>query len=63
MIRIDKAGLTIVGHVHDECIIEVKAKDVEKVLPKFQELMTTLPEWAQGLPVVAHAWTNDRYTK
>lgn len=62
MVRIDKAGFSIVGHVHDECIIEVKACDVEKIKPKFEKLMVTLPNWAAGLPVVANAWVNDRYS-
>ena len=63
MVRIDKAGLTIVGHVHDECIIEVKACDAEKTKAKFEALMTALPSWATGMPVVAHAWTAERYVK
>ena len=63
MLRIENAGLPIVAHVHDEAVCEVRMEWAEEVLPQFQELMTTLPKWAEGLPVVAKAWSASRYVK
>ena len=67
MVRIDKAGLPIVVHCHDEIVIEVPEKHADKVAKQFAKLMTTLPEWAQGtghdLPVVAKPFIARRYVK
>lgn len=63
MLRLDAAGLAIVAHVHDEAIIEVLKKLVDKVLPIFRQLMMTTPDWAEGLPIVAKAWSAARYVK
>lgn len=64
MLRIDAAGFNIILHVHDECVIEVpKAVLKNGVEQKFTKLMMTLPSWAEGLPVVAKAWSAERYVK
>jgi DNA polymerase len=63
MLRIDNAGLTIVGHIHDECLIEVPAKDAEKVKPLFQKLMEQRPTWGPDMPIVANPWVSERYSK
>lgn len=63
MQRIDKMGFSVVTHVHDECVIEVPTEQVERTKPIFTQLMMQLPEWAEGLPVVAKPWVNNRYTK
>lgn len=63
MLRLDRAGFPIVGHVHDETVCEVKQSEVNKQKPEFQRLMTVVPDWADGLPIVAKAWTDTRYVK
>lgn len=67
MIRIEAAGLPIVAHVHDECVIEVPKKGAEKVMKEFIRLMCVLPDWAVTphcpLPVVANGWLAERYVK
>jgi DNA polymerase len=63
MLRLDAAGFDIVAHVHDEAIVEVLIELAEKLKPKFHKLMTVLPSWAKGLPVVAKAWIAPRYVK
>jgi DNA polymerase bacteriophage-type len=63
MLRIDTAGLAIVAHVHDEAIVEVTKAKVDKTLPIFRHLMMTSPDWADGLPIVAKAWSAARYVK
>jgi DNA polymerase len=51
-------GPVIVGHVHDELILEGH-HDVERVI----KLMCDAPEWADGLPLDAEGKTVDRYQK
>jgi DNA polymerase len=61
MLRLEAAGYQIVLHVHDECVAEVPegfgAPD------EFAKLMTELPVWAEGLPLVAKARVSKRYAK
>ena len=67
MLRIEKAGLPIVAHVHDEIVLEVPKKDAAKAVKQFTKLMTYVPEWAKGtgfdLPVVAKTFISKRYVK
>jgi DNA polymerase len=59
--RLEPAGFPVIFHVHDELIAEVNADNVE--LDRFKTLMTELPDWANGLPVAAKAWSDRRYVK
>ena len=61
MHRMDLAGMDIVGHVHDEVILEVpKAKyTVEEIC----ELMRKNPNWAEGLPLDADGYKGAYYFK
>jgi CHC2 zinc finger/Toprim domain len=60
MLRLNAAGYQIVVHVHDEIVCEVpECTDTDQ----FLSIMTRLPTWASGLPLVAKAWTNKRYIK
>lgn len=47
LLKSDGAGLRVVGHVHDEIIVEGPYADGELL----QELMLTNPTWAEGLPL------------
>jgi DNA polymerase len=61
MLRIEAAGYAIVLTVHDELICEVPEGFGN--LEDFHQLMTIVPDWAEGLPVAAKAWTRQRYAK
>jgi DNA polymerase bacteriophage-type len=63
MLRMDAAGITLVGTVHDEAIAFASAQDAEAVLARMLEIMSTPPEWASGLPLVAEGYVNERYVK
>ena len=67
MVRVERADLPIVGHVHDECLIEVPEKNADKVAKQFTKLMTELPEWARDteheLPLVTKPFIAKRYVK
>lgn len=59
MYNLHMEGYKIVGHVHDEVIIEAPKGELEKVT----EIMTRLPSWASGLPLGAEGYTCSRYRK
>ena len=49
--------------VHDEIIIETPIKHATKALVKFQEIMTTTPDWVSDLPLGAECKVVKRYGK
>lgn len=76
MLELDDAGYQIVGHVHDEVIIEPLPREGawcdaegwptdlgQRRLDEVREIMETVPPWAQGLPLAAHGDIVTRYRK
>ena len=61
MVRVERAGYPVILTVHDEIVCERRIG--EGSLPEFQQLMTTVPEWATGLPVAAGGFESLRYKK
>ena len=61
MQRLEAAGYPVVLHVHDEIVAEVPINfgSVEE----FQRLITTLPDWAEGLPIAAKIRDSERFSK
>ena len=61
MLRLDKAGVAIVAHVHDEVICEVPVGEssVEEVC----SIMSESPKWSEGLPLDADGYECDFYQK
>ena len=61
MVRMEKMGLQIVAHVHDEVIIEspIGEHTVEEVC----RIMSTAPPWAEGLPLSAAGYSGQWYFK
>lgn len=61
MLRLDKAGFSIVAHVHDEVICEVPMGEssVEEVCG----IMSESPKWSEGLPLDADGYECDFYQK
>lgn len=58
IVRLDDAGYPVVGHVHDEALIQ-GAYDVDTI----SRLMSESPEWAAGLPLDAEGYNCRRYRK
>ncbi len=48
-------------HVHDEIVVEVKTELAEKLLPKFTQIMSEVPPWAEGLPIATEGIISERY--
>jgi DNA polymerase len=57
LVRLEEQGLPVVGHVHDEVLVE--GTDSDKVV----EMMRSGPEWSKGLPLDAEAFVTARYRK
>ena len=57
LVRLDRAGERVVGHVHDEVLVE--SDDLDRI----QALMTESPSWAGGLPLNAAGFVCRRYRK
>ncbi len=70
MVNAERRGYQILMSIHDELLSEFpdNAKDYRVHLyddepSPFQKIMTTKPEWAEGLPVNAETWDGPRYEK
>jgi hypothetical protein len=61
MHRLEAAGYPVVLHVHDEIVCEapIEFGGIEE----FRRLITTLPDWAEGLPIAAKVRNGPRFAK
>lgn len=61
ILNCEAAGYPVVLHVHDEVVVEIPEGqgDVKEV----QALLTSVPQWAAGFPLVSKAWRDKRYVK
>jgi len=57
LVRLEDAGYPVVGHVHDEILVE--STELEEIT----RLMVQLPRWARGLPVDGEGFITERYRK
>lgn len=60
LLRLDKAGYDVRGHVHDEVLILAKEGDDPEDVTR---LMAETPSWATGLPTASDTYTCQRYRK
>jgi len=61
MVRLEAAGYPVTLHVHDEIICEAPIEFGSA--EEFQRLITTLPDWAEGLPIAAKVRNGLRFAK
>lgn len=57
MVRLEDAGHRVVGHVHDELMVE--GSELEEVT----KIACEQPDWAKGLPLAVSGFMTDRYRK
>lgn len=60
LLDLDKAGFSVVFHVHDEVIVETKSAEN---LSKIQTIMGAPISWAPGLYLSSAGYTSDYYMK
>ena len=63
MLEIEKRGIKIIFHVHDEVIVECDEADAEDTLETLTKIMSTPPEWIPDIPLDAEGDIVDKYTK
>ena len=61
--RLHEAGYQVVGHIHDEVIIDAPSKDPDATLKEIVELMCTPTDWNKELPLNADGFYSDYYKK
>lgn len=61
LLKMDDAGLRVLLSVHDEAICE--ADENFMTLKQYENIMRTLPSWANGLPIDVEGFKNFRYKK
>ena len=61
MWRLEQSRLDIVGHVHDEVILEVPENSV--TVDEVVSIMSQNPPWSEGLPLDAAGYTGHYYFK
>lgn len=61
MQRMELAGLNIVGHVHDEVILEVPKGSI--TVDEVCSIMNQNPAWAEGLPLASAGFAGKYYFK
>lgn len=59
--QLEKAGYKIIGSIYDE-VIACVPEDFGSV-EEFSKLMSSVPDWAQGLPLRAEGFESKRYRK
>jgi DNA polymerase len=63
MLEIDKAGIDIIFHVHDEVICECDENKAEETLQTIIKIMSTPPEWIPNIPLDAEGEILTKYQK
>jgi DNA polymerase len=64
MLKLDAAGYDIILTVHDEIVLEMPCHQGGKSAVKSVcDLMCDVPVWAEGLPIFADGWREERYKK
>ena len=61
MVRVEKAGYSMILTVHDEIATEDDPEHGS--MEEFESLMSIVPDWAEGCPVGVDGWEGTRYRK
>ncbi|PCJ55050.1 MAG: hypothetical protein COA79_21170 [Planctomycetota bacterium] len=63
ILTLEQKGIQVLFHVHDEVICEVDNSQIEKAERIVQEVMSTPPTWAKGLPLATEIEISRHYLK
>jgi DNA polymerase I-like protein with 3'-5' exonuclease and polymerase domains len=62
-LQIEKAGIPVLMRVHDEAVCLVPEESAQEQLDQIISIMSTAPEWAEGLPLAAEGSLSEVYKK
>lgn len=63
MLEMDRRGLEIIMHVHDEVVAECDEDKAAGTLKVMEDVMLISPMWAKDLPLVGDGFVSDIYRK
>lgn len=63
ILECEKAGLPVVLHIYDEILVVSSAHSAEENLQKVLDIVSTGPDWADGLPLAAEGEISNTYKK
>lgn len=63
LVRGVRNGLDVIGHVHDEIVVEAPVRQADNAAKELKRVMLTLPRWAKGLPLAAETDVSERFRK
>jgi DNA polymerase len=61
--QIESAGIPVIMRIHDEAVCLVREEEAEQKLDQIVSIMSTVPEWAPGLPLAAEGSLSKVYKK
>ena len=62
-LNIEAAGIPVLMRVHDEAVCLVREDEAEAKLAQITQIMSTAPDWADGLPLAAEGGLSKVYKK
>jgi hypothetical protein len=63
LMRLDEAGFEIIGHSHDEVIVESREGDNRRTWERMREIMIQPIDWLPSFPLGAAGWSGAYYRK
>jgi DNA polymerase len=63
MLKLDQAGIFLIGSVHDEIVALAPIDEAEAIRDYMVEVMEEPPDWAEDLPLAAEGYVNERFIK
>jgi hypothetical protein len=63
LIELERRGVRVVAHCHDEVVAEVATAAAPAILRLVQDLAAMTPNWAQGLPLRVEAFISPIWSK
>ncbi len=63
VLKLEADGYSVVFHVHDEIVLQVPTGQADEAKADMEQVMSSTPAWAQGLPIAAEVHVAERYGK
>lgn len=61
LVELDRVGLAVVLHVHDEVVVEVDEAGAEEAAGRVRGILEDTPAWARGLPIKAEVHVRETW--